>query len=79
MRGFLNAHPSTLIRFLQFGVIMKCGYCGFEFPEEEGIKGCGKCGKPGRCHNVRCPRCFYENPPELKILNSLKKLIKNRS
>jgi predicted amidophosphoribosyltransferase len=55
---------------------MKCGFCGYEFPEEEGIKGCGRCGMPGRCHMVRCPRCFYENPPELKIMNKLKKMMK---
>jgi predicted amidophosphoribosyltransferase len=54
---------------------MKCGYCGYEFPEEEGIKGCGKCGMPGRCHMVRCPRCFYENPPEVKLFKKIRKLM----
>ena len=54
---------------------MKCGYCGYEFPEEDGIKGCGKCGMPGRCHMVRCPRCYYENPPELKVFKKIKKLM----
>lgn len=54
---------------------MKCGYCGHEFSEEEGITGCGKCGKPGKCHMVRCPRCFYENPPELKVVKKLKDLL----
>jgi len=55
---------------------MKCGYCGHEFPEEEGIRGCGKCGKPGRCSMVRCPKCFYENPPELKMVKRLKSFLK---
>jgi predicted amidophosphoribosyltransferase len=57
---------------------MKCGYCGYEFPEEEGIRGCGKCGKPGRCSMVRCPRCFYENPPELKMIKKIFGVKKNR-
>jgi len=55
---------------------MKCGYCGYEFPEEEGIRGCGRCGKPARCHMVRCPRCYYENPQEVKVLKKIKKLLK---
>jgi hypothetical protein len=54
--------------------MIRCGYCGYEFIEEEGIKGCGRCGKP--CRAVRRPRCFYENPPELPVVKKLKKLIK---
>jgi predicted amidophosphoribosyltransferase len=53
---------------------MKCGYCNHEFAEEEGIKSCGRCGKPGACRMVRCPRCFYENPPEPALITSIKKL-----
>jgi hypothetical protein len=55
---------------------MICGYCGYEFPEEEGIRGCGKCGMPGRCHMVRCPRCFYENPLEPAVVRKLKRILK---
>jgi predicted amidophosphoribosyltransferase len=58
---------------------MICGFCGNEFPEEEGIRGCGKCGMPGRCHMVRCPRCFYENPLEPAVVKKLKKLMKKIS
>jgi rubredoxin len=54
--------------------MIRCGFCGYEFIEEEGIKGCGRGGKP--CRAVRCPRCFYENPPELPVVKKLKKLIK---
>lgn len=57
---------------------VKCGYCGYEFPEEEGIRGCGKCGMPGRCHMVRCPRCFYENPLEPALVKKLKKLMEKK-
>jgi len=57
---------------------MKCGYCGYEFPEEEGIKGCGRCGRPGRCQMVRCPRCYYENPQELAVIKKLKNAMKNK-
>ena len=54
---------------------MKCGYCGFEFIEEEGIRGCGTCGRPERCRQVRCPRCFYENPPESGLVKKLKNMV----
>jgi hypothetical protein len=54
--------------------MIRCGFCGHEFNEEEGIKGCGKCGKP--CRSIRCPRCFYENPPEPAVVKKLKKLLK---
>ncbi len=57
---------------------MKCGYCGYEFAEEEGIRGCGSCGTPSRCRMVRCPRCFYENPPELKVLKKVKGLLSEK-
>ncbi|MBT0663290.1 hypothetical protein KI809_03160 [Geobacter pelophilus] len=56
--------------------MIRCGYCGHEFGESEGIRGCGQCGKPGGCHMVRCPRCFYENPEEPGILKKLKGMIK---
>jgi predicted amidophosphoribosyltransferase len=57
---------------------MKCGYCGYDFPEEEGIRGCGGCGRPESCHMVRCPRCYYENPQELKVIKKIKKLMENK-
>lgn len=57
--------------------MIRCGYCGHEFAEEEGIKGCGKCGKP--CRSVRCPRCFYENPPEPAVVKKLKKVFNRKS
>lgn len=56
--------------------MIRCGYCGYEFAEEEGIRGCGKCGKPGGCRMVRCPRCFYENLPEPGAVKTMKKLLK---
>jgi predicted amidophosphoribosyltransferase len=55
--------------------MIRCGFCGHEFAEEEGIKSCGRCGKPGGCSMVRCPRCFYENPEEPKILKKLKRML----
>ncbi|ABB32668.1 hypothetical protein GeomeDRAFT_1077 [Geobacter metallireducens RCH3] len=54
--------------------MIRCGFCGHEFPEEEGIRGCGRCGKT--CRSVRCPKCFYENPPEPKVLKALKGILK---
>jgi predicted amidophosphoribosyltransferase len=57
-------------------VTVVCGFCGNKFPESEGIRGCGRCGVPGRCHMVRCPLCFYENPLEPNVVKKLKKLMK---
>jgi predicted amidophosphoribosyltransferase len=56
--------------------MIRCGYCGHEFLDSEGIRGCGKCGKPGGCSMVRCPRCFYENPEEPEIFKKIKGIIK---
>ncbi|BEH10639.1 hypothetical protein GSUET_22510 [Geobacter sulfurreducens subsp. ethanolicus] len=55
--------------------MIRCGYCAHEFAEEDGIRSCGKCGKPGGCRMVRCPKCFYENPPEAKAPKTLRKVI----
>lgn len=54
--------------------MIRCGFCGNEFSEEEGIRGCGRCGKP--CRSIRCPKCFYENPPESKVIKALKDVLK---
>lgn len=55
---------------------MICGFCGHEFEEDEGKKGCGSC--PGGCHNIHCPRCNYSNPLEPGLIKSIKKLfVKN--
>lgn len=53
---------------------MKCGFCGHEFAEEEGIRGCGACGMGGGCKNIRCPRCNYENPLEPAVIKKLRTL-----
>jgi predicted amidophosphoribosyltransferase len=54
---------------------MICGFCGHEFAEHDGIRGCGACGLPGKCHMVRCPKCNYENPLEPAIVKKLKNII----
>ena len=59
--------------------MIRCGYCSHEFAEDEGIRSCGKCGKPGGCRMVRCPRCYYENPEEPKILKKLKGLFEGEN
>jgi rubredoxin len=51
---------------------MICGFCGHEFNENDGKKGCGGC--PGGCHSVHCPRCNYKNPLETDLMRSIKKL-----
>lgn len=52
---------------------MKCGFCGHEFSEEEGIQACGKCGIGG-CKKIHCPKCNYGNPLEPQIVKRIKKL-----
>jgi rubredoxin len=49
---------------------MTCGFCGFEFDESEGKKGCGGCHSG--CHSVHCPRCNYKNPLETAVGKKLK-------
>ena len=57
---------------------MICGFCGFEFEESAGKKGCGGCH--GGCHSIHCPRCNYKNPLESGVIKKLKKFFdKNES
>jgi rubredoxin len=51
---------------------MKCGFCGHEYEENEGKKGCGVCS--GGCHSVHCPRCNYKNPLEPDLIKYIKKI-----
>jgi hypothetical protein len=53
---------------------MICGFCGLEFSEENGKKGCGGCS--GGCHSIHCPRCNYKNPRETGVARTLKALFK---
>ena len=57
---------------------MRCGFCGHEFPEEEGIQGCRNCPVSSGCKMVKCPRCNYENPPEPALMKKLKRLVGKR-
>jgi rubredoxin len=57
---------------------MRCGFCGYEFAEEEGVQGCRNCPMSAGCRMVKCPRCNYENPPEPKMLKKLKKLMSKK-
>lgn len=43
---------------------MRCGFCGYEFAEAEGVSGCKNCPVAKGCKMIKCPRCNYENPPE---------------
>jgi hypothetical protein len=59
--------------------MIRCGYCGHLFAEEEGVRGCGGCGSPAACSMVRCPRCNYENPLEPALLKRLRKLFATKN
>ena len=52
---------------------MRCGFCGYEFPEEEGVVGCAGCPMKSGCRMIKCPRCNYENPPEPALVKKLRK------
>jgi|GEM_PF-446882 len=56
---------------------MICGFCGYEFDESEGKRGCGGC--PGGCRNVHCPRCNYKNPLEPAFIGKLKTMLKRKT
>jgi rubredoxin len=49
---------------------MKCGYCGHEFEESEGKKGCGSCR--GGCNSIHCPNCNYKNPIEPAFVKKIR-------
>ncbi|OGT97536.1 MAG: hypothetical protein A2X80_08195 [Geobacteraceae bacterium GWB2_52_12] len=55
---------------------MQCGFCGHEFEEQDGKKGCGGC--PGGCHSVHCPRCNYKNPIPPAIFKKLQDLLHSK-
>jgi rubredoxin len=57
---------------------MKCGFCGFEFAENEGNTGCRNCPMVSGCKMVKCPRCNYENPPEPAVIKKIKKIFRRR-
>ncbi len=52
---------------------MRCGFCGYDFPEEEGIRGCANCPVSCGKNMVKCPRCNYENPPEPELFKVVRK------
>jgi len=49
---------------------MICGFCGYEFDEKDGKKGCGTCG--GGCRAIHCPRCNYKNPSEPNFIKKMR-------
>jgi len=57
---------------------MRCGFCGYEFNEEEGIQGCKNCPMTSGCKMVKCPRCNYENPPEPSLVKGIKKFFRKK-
>jgi len=55
---------------------MRCGFCGYEFREEDANQGCGSCPMTSACNKIKCPRCNYENPPEPSLVRKIRKLFK---
>lgn len=58
---------------------MRCGFCGYEFREEDGIQGCINCPMSSGCKMVKCPRCNYEIPMEPRWIKKLKTYFKGVS
>ncbi|MBI4632929.1 MAG: hypothetical protein HY742_03450 [Deltaproteobacteria bacterium] len=56
--------------------MIRCGFCGYEFSEEEGIRGCRNCPLGSGCKMVKCPRCNYEIPPEPEWVKTVKRLFR---
>jgi rubredoxin len=56
---------------------MKCGFCGAEFDESEGKKGCGSC--PGGCASIHCPHCNYKNPVETALIKKIRTLLNRKN
>jgi rubredoxin len=56
--------------------MMKCGFCGHEFDEEEVNPGCKNCPLASGCKMIKCPRCNYENPPEPAVVKKIKKILR---
>jgi Fe2+ transport system protein FeoA len=50
---------------------MKCSFCGFVFEESGARHQCQGCLLAGGCRSVRCPRCGYEMPEEIKIIKRI--------
>jgi hypothetical protein len=57
---------------------MHCGFCGYDFEEKEGIKGCKNCPMTAGCKMIKCPKCNYENPPEPFWVKKIKKILNKR-
>ncbi len=57
---------------------MHCAFCGYEFKEEEGSKGCGSCPLSAGCQMIKCPRCNYEIPREPAWLKKLKEIFRKK-
>ncbi len=54
--------------------MMRCDFCGYEFKEEDGKRGCQSCPMSAGCQMVKCPRCNYEIPRSPEWLRKLEKL-----
>jgi len=50
---------------------LKCGFCGLDYSEEEGIQACKGCPM-SNCNMTKCPNCGYDNLPEPDSLKWLK-------
>lgn len=58
---------------------MTCSYCGHVFELESSRHACEGCMVGEGCRSVRCPRCTYEMPEELKLISRLRAWFQRRS
>ena len=57
---------------------MTCSYCGHVFELEASRHACAGCMVGEGCRSVRCPRCTYEMPEELKLVSRLRAWFQRR-
>jgi len=53
--------------------MVTCSFCGFAFPDCEGMSACGGCPMSKCCRKHKCPRCGFEIPREPGLIKFFRK------
>jgi len=53
--------------------MIKCGFCGHEFDEKDGVAACGCCPLHITCDKSKCPKCGFEISKEPAIIKFIKR------
>jgi hypothetical protein len=52
--------------------MIKCNFCGYEFPEDQARTACSGCAMSKSCNKAKCPNCGYEILREPKLIKWMK-------